>query len=561
MSTLLRRNVSVALGLALVALGCRDLLLDVGETELPLVVAEAAGDRDPIGDFYIPVPVENTPNFGAVPWTSTGAAIPGGNIFVEVRVTGSISFAPPQQWCPEFARDDRLDGVTIGPKNSPTGEFIVGARLVRASNGTHYNIPLSTHPDSGNVATWIGELEPGYIEVNRSGGGSGCGYTGPPPVHHSGYLMSGAQLVQVSELEPFDISANPTLVQSGGTVAFGVNSPYTIDDQRWYWRAWDTLPTPAGLPSSGSECWYVSTCSRAVSQSGRMYLRARAGGVAHYVAASPVVRVLRPCTETGGEWNCTVVIESLNGQWTTYPAGMGHVDSLKLRAALVDEWGTPHPGASISTTLSGVSNSGGHSSHHGATPTGALAPTGPLTADATGWIYQTFHASVFGGDVAISASADSAETGDAEVTVTVPGLVALGSSTSIGLIGATSSHPSNHWATTDFISRIEEVAGLFYEQFSVPLEVNDLSLVNGGKFDLRESTQGGIDAAYFDSGGPHGEHRDGTTGDIRTYTHSARRLRFLRLQWERTGGQVYDETCTSQPHYHFRTVPGSQSSC
>jgi len=58
--------------------------------------------------------------------------------------------------------------------------------------------------------------------------------------------------------------------------------------------------------------------------------------------------------------------------------------------------------------------------------------------------------------------------------------------------------------------------------------------------------------ANHDSVGSHQEHTIGESADIRTILSTEPQLRFMQLQWEILGGSVFDETATSQPHFHFR---------
>jgi hypothetical protein len=91
------------------------------------------------------------------------------------------------------------------------------------------------------------------------------------------------------------------------------------------------------------------------------------------------------------------------------------------------------------------------------------------------------------------------------IFVTVPNLIMLNNSTSIKLIGATTTHPQNHYGTRGLVSALKSLGADFYEKFGKPLMVNDMSLLNGGLFDING-----------DWTTPHVEHRDGTNADVRS---------------------------------------------
>jgi hypothetical protein len=154
-----------------------------------------------------------------------------------------------------------------------------------------------------------------------------------------------------------------------------------------------------------------------------------------------------------------------------------------------------------------------------------------------------YSASAFGGTVGLIGTSPGAVTADETIAVAVAGLVELVESQSIDKIGLTATHPSNHRGTVQMVARLEELADSFFVRYQTPVQVNDMSLELGGKFDLNSS--------YNVTGG-HAEHRVGENADIRTIFSSEAQLRYLQLVWENLGGSVFDETDTSQPHYHLR---------
>ena len=101
--------------------------------------------------------------------------------------------------------------------------------------------------------------------------------------------------------------------------------------------------------------------------------------------------------------------------------------------------------------------------------------------------------------------------------------------------------------------RTRDLADSLHARYGRPLEVNDISLPLGGKFDL---------SAAYDRGGEHAEHRDGRSADVRTHGPSPltpTQRKFIQNAWEVLGGDVHDETVTQDgrsntenPHYHLR---------
>jgi len=135
------------------------------------------------------------------------------------------------------------------------------------------------------------------------------------------------------------------------------------------------------------------------------------------------------------------------------------------------------------------------------------------------------------------------------MNVEVPGLTQLDSTAAVMWIGRVmNAHPYSHWGVPGMVTQLEATGTAMHAEYGIPLQVNDMSLQYGGKFDLSKTF----------SDGSHAEHRAGKSADIRTNHLNAKQLKFLRSTWMDLAGAVesdhtvHDETGTTSPHYHFR---------
>jgi len=144
--------------------------------------------------------------------------------------------------------------------------------------------------------------------------------------------------------------------------------------------------------------------------------------------------------------------------------------------------------------------------------------------DEEGEVRLRFRAPEFGGKIEILAqhilASDTLEARDT-LTITVPDLVLLPASTEYQKIGGTASHngpplhttDNNHYGTQEFVDSLLSIAQAWnnladldsIDADQAPLRINDMSLPNGGKFDV-----------YGSWNSPHSFHRVGRDADIRT---------------------------------------------
>ncbi|MBI1723033.1 MAG: hypothetical protein HYR48_03905 [Gemmatimonadetes bacterium] len=221
------------------------------------------------------------------------------------------------------------------------------------------------------------------------------------------------------------------------------------------------------------------------------------------------------------------------------PRGLG-ADRANLEVSVVDDGGNRLPNQLVTLSLEAHEGTAGHS-HTGEKPTGELSVT-TVNTGAEGRAVVRYTSPLVSGPVTIRGQSSNAAPGELTATVGIGGLVQLGGSARVQLIGETAAHPSNHWGTQGLVDALDSLASLFYDTYHGALEINDISLELGGVFDLRRSWVP-----------PHAEHRVGRSADVRTRTRTAAELEFITRQWEIAfGGTVHDETTTDAPHYHLR---------
>lgn len=207
---------------------------------------------------------------------------------------------------------------------------------------------------------------------------------------------------------------------------------------------------------------------------------------------------------------------------------------------------------------SAVSIDAGHkeSFHTGTRPIGKLQRT-TGTTNSSGCFDTTYSPSHISGQFQVHSNI-SGETGYTNAAVLFPGFVNLLPGGDHKLIGATNSHPSNHWGTPQAVNSLELIASdykaEYYGNNPIPedskVAYNDMSLVWGGKFDLSNN--------WANTNSKHAEHREGINCDTRS--NNIPRSRWARLnQIFRTRGSTdtNDETGTSAPHWHLRFLYGA----
>lgn len=212
--------------------------------------------------------------------------------------------------------------------------------------------------------------------------------------------------------------------------------------------------------------------------------------------------------------------------------------------------GAPVANATVRLALTAVPGSGGHAGHTGTRPLGSFT-TGEdqntteltVTTDAQGRARFPYEAPEFAGKYIIAARASGAPDKADTVTVEVGGLAGLGTDTTWNLIGATAAHPDAHFGTATMRNALVELADSFHTRFRQRLEYNDISLVQGGRFDIAGN--------WVDT--HHCDHRWGQGADLRTNNLTAAQTNYIRLKWARIDGTNSYLNEGAPVHYHLKT--------
>lgn len=214
---------------------------------------------------------------------------------------------------------------------------------------------------------------------------------------------------------------------------------------------------------------------------------------------------------TTSVWACPSVGVTANPT-AIYPQGCdGSPTSTSITVTVKRPNGTPWSGLNVSMAAS--TSGGGHSHTSGpARPVGTFDPSWGVT-NAQGQFTSTYTSTIVAGSDYMSASVLVGSIryyGGCTVTVRVPNLAAMSAGSYYDLVGATTDHPSNHYATSNTRTQLASVATDYYNLYpgDPDLAHNDMSLVRGGVFDLGPN----YDGTYWQP--PHHEHRVGRNCDL-----------------------------------------------
>ena len=226
-----------------------------------------------------------------------------------------------------------------------------------------------------------------------------------------------------------------------------------------------------------------------------------------------------------------------------------------ITVSVVDGSGTPVPNANVTLSLKAHESSSGHV-HAGGKPTGIFqtlqkAPVspGPVTTGPSGVAKFYYVASEVSGPVTIDGASPNASRDTATVSVKVPGLVAMPQGASYVFTGAIMNrHTANHFGTPPALEAFQEFADTVSAWIGEPIGINDISLADGGLFDVGRTT--------WEI--PHGYHRRGTHADIRTRFASntvfPNKLQTrMRALWKVTLG--HGEPVNEDDHLHLNFYP------
>ncbi|NIR73609.1 MAG: hypothetical protein GWN99_00610 [Gemmatimonadetes bacterium] len=245
-----------------------------------------------------------------------------------------------------------------------------------------------------------------------------------------------------------------------------------------------------------------------------------------------------------------VVISTVGDKSSVAPTNAGSDETeIELEVKVLDEDDNALQNRQVELTLEAVPQTGGHL-HAPPTTEAARGKLSKTTVNTgSGVVKVKYQSGSASGDRKIRGTSEDAADGEQTITVGVPGLVAMPTGTTYNLIGDCSTHDGCHYATEGMRDALRALADSFYARYERRVEYNDISLVQGGIFDL--------DNDYSPA---HDEHRRGTDCDFRTHGPNpltSAQLRYVRTRWnalstESSDRAIHDETGTDQPHYHIR---------
>jgi hypothetical protein len=181
-----------------------------------------------------------------------------------------------------------------------------------------------------------------------------------------------------------------------------------------------------------------------------------------------------------------------------------------------------------------------------------LAAASGIT-DANGRFQTAYTSSVFAGAVAVQARMAATSTVRGVIQgISVSGLAALGTNNAYILHHNDNFHLAYHYGAASARTNLPLIASDYNNQFYptgiVPnadkLNFNDISLINGGKFE--------IDHNWNLVNARHAEHRLGLNCDLRSFNVPQNRWGALTTIFQLRGSPNYlDETATAA-HWHLR---------
>ena len=124
----------------------------------------------------------------------------------------------------------------------------------------------------------------------------------------------------------------------------------------------------------------------------------------------------------------------------------------------------------------------------------------------------------------------------------------LKAGTHYNLIGSTTTHVINHFGTSNTIQKLKALADSAHADSSWTLQYNDISLINGGPFDVSMDH-------LWDT--PHETHREGNHVDMRSTTTAGS---MVSTQWledifkNNNWGKIQEELKGQQGHHFHLTI-------
>jgi hypothetical protein len=208
--------------------------------------------------------------------------------------------------------------------------------------------------------------------------------------------------------------------------------------------------------------------------------------------------------------------DPVTGAYTPHPTRKPDTSRTMLGVSVVDAAGAAVPNVDVVLSLAAHDLTAGHD-HSGGKPTGILqtlqqaeVPGGRVNTGPTGVAKVNFVASEVSGPVTITGTSANVTRDTLTVHVKVSGLVPLAAGPHYVFDGAIAErHVDNHYGTPPALHAFQVFADSVSDWIHEPIGINDISLAEGGLFDVGEESR------WTPWELPHGYHRLGTHADIR----------------------------------------------
>lgn len=219
--------------------------------------------------------------------------------------------------------------------------------------------------------------------------------------------------------------------------------------------------------------------------------------------------------------NVTVNYVSPMAVWPVIPP-------LQQPSGYSDDWNTstimvtlarpaPPEGCFINFMVEPIKDSGEHieNNHTGTRPTGSVSPSIiTFPGGSTGAATVVYTSSEVSGVEKIMVAVDGKVIREEWISVRVPGLVELGEGEGYDLMPQPDKgHPYNHFGKLDTFTVLWDIAAVYFETENSTLRINDISLPEGGAFDICGKWDPKLTCDTYKKGG-HNTHRLGEDVDV-----------------------------------------------
>lgn len=243
---------------------------------------------------------------------------------------------------------------------------------------------------------------------------------------------------------------------------------------------------------------------------------------------------------------------NVNGDERKRIIDFSKVDTDSVHIYVSDAMDKPIQDYPITITALVVDRSGGHD-HSGNRPTGKFIygqdtlTTDRRKTDASGSLHYKYLSSGFGGIDSICVEGETrSDTATAKILLKRNDFQLLTEGEHYRLVGRTDTHKVNHYATSNTITKLKQLADSVFADSSYILQYNDMSLINGGPFDY---------SSKYPWDTPHLEHRNGNNVDMRPWSADADSTKIDADYLERKVKKLFKgnlcEECKNTSNHHF----------